>query len=97
MPNPTPSKRSIERVNNKFCPCCRTDIALAFDRLREETFDEVRGIVGNAFRIAYDGENEHAKICYIKIDQAIRLKLKGSPEGDTNRDSSKTASKGGEE
>ena len=88
----TPSKRSMERANILIeklwvCDWSNEDIknvALAFDKLVEEACEVV------------DSPDFYIKPRDQRV-QAIRLKLKGSPEGDTNRDSSKTASKGGED
>ena len=56
----------------------------------EEMMEVFKQDVPKAMRAVCSGTKK-------SIIKAIRLKLKGSPEGDTNRDSSKTASKGGED
>ena len=97
--NHAPSKRSMERARGVYfgdgtrntndgfiedlLPKYQVQrIALAFDRLIDEACQVVRH-----WGVSKGG--------YGLLEEAIRLKLKGSPEDDTNRDSSKTASKGG--
>ena len=84
-PQETPYSNACEKESP--CVCCESaikKIALAFDKLVEEACEVV------------DSPDFYIKPRDQRV-QAIRLKLKGSPEGDTNRDSSKTASKGGED
>ena len=88
MSNPTPSKRSMERAK-KLGPCLSPDrcnevyncpfhqqVALAFDRLREETIEECATVADDCK--CMELTNDSCK-CF-GIAKTIRLKLKGGED-----------------
>ena len=53
------------------------EFAKALSLREKEVREECLSIMASSFRSVYDGENEHAKICYVKMDKAIRQQPSG--------------------